>query len=489
MPRRADANSIYCPTPATWQPQLSMGNQTFTTSQQWGFNPSLRSPYIQEWNFGIQRQIGTRSAIEARYVGNLALRSWLSYNLNEVNIYENGFLSEFQAAQNNLAIANGITVAQLTALPPVALKTANFANQGLPGQVSLPIMTAAFGSATGTNYNNSGFVTNLQTGAAGAMANTITQNQTYICNMFGVSFSPCAAKGVTTPNKGFPINFWQVNPFATGRAVNFEDSSGHSNYNALQVEFRQRPFHGAQFNVNYTWAHGFALMAQNAIQGMGSAIYYTNRNFRLNYIPSSYDIRQVVHISGTYDLPFGKGKAFLPQNSVADKVLGGWTFGTITTFQTGTPVIVNGGYSTMNTSDPGVILQNGLTAKQVQSSMGVYHTGSPWTYFINPQYIAGNGAAAASLAPDNIAGVYGYHPILYGPHWFNIDFSLNKTVTVHEHFRTTLQAECLNAMNHPTWGPVTSGTSSVSVQSNGFGQTTGGPTGPRVIEFRLNVEF
>jgi hypothetical protein len=53
----------------------------------------------------------------------------------------------------------------------------------------------------------------------------------------------------------------------------------------------------------------------------------------------------------------------------------------------------------------------------------------------------------------------------------------------------TLQAECLNAMNHPTWGPVTTGTSAVSVQSTGFGQTTGGPTGPRVIEFRLNVEF
>jgi hypothetical protein len=143
----------------------------------------------------------------------------------------------------------------------------------------------------------------------------------------------------------------------------------------------------------------------------------------------------------------------------------------------------------MNTSDSGVLFQNGLTAQQMQASMGVYHTGSPWSYFISPQYIAGNGAAAATIAADNIAGQYGYHPVLYGPHWFNMDLSLNKTLSVRERYRMTLQAECLNALNHPTWGPVVTGTSSMSVQSTGFGQTTGGPTGPRVLEFRLNVEF
>jgi hypothetical protein len=466
-----------------------MGNQTFTTAQQWGFNPGLRSPYVQEWNLGVQRQLGGSSALEVRYVGNLALRSWLSYNLNEVNIFENGFLNEFKAAQNNLAIANGMTVAQLTATPSPKLTVSNFSNQGLPGQAALPIMAAAFGSTTGSNYTTGTYITNLQTGAAGSMANNITQNQAFICNMFGSSFAPCANLGVTTPNRGYPINFWQANPFATGRAVNFEDSSGHSNYHALQLDFRQRPIHGAQFDVNYSWAHGYALMAQNAIQGQGSAIYYTNRDFRLNYVPSTYDIRHTLHISGTYDVPFGKGRRFLSQNAVADKVLGGWTLGTITTFQTGTPVILNGGYLTMNQNDPGVLFQNGLTAQQVQSSIGVYHTGNPWTYFINPQYIAGNGTAVSNIAPDNIAGQYGYHPVFYGPHWFNIDLSLNKSVTFHERYKTTLQAECLNIMNHPTWGPVVSGTSSMNVQSSGFGQTTGGPTGPRVLELRLNVEF
>src|SRR5260370_39874489 len=105
-------------------------------------NPSIRMPYVEQWNFGIQRQIGSGSAIEVRYVGNLSMHQWLSYNINEVNIFENGFLKEFQNAQSNLKInqSNG--------------KGNTFVNNGLTGQVPLPIFSGAFGSATGSNFSN-----------------------------------------------------------------------------------------------------------------------------------------------------------------------------------------------------------------------------------------------------------------------------------------------------------------------------------------------
>jgi hypothetical protein len=467
----------YFGSPATWTPQIAQSALTFSSTTPWGFNPNIRSPQVEEWNLGVQRQFGSTSALEVRYVGNMALHSWTNYNINETNIYENGFLTDFQNAQNNLNInvANG--------------KGNTFANNGLAGQSALPVMSAAFGGTTGANYTNGTFVSYLQTGQAGAMATSIAGNQAFVCNMFGASFSPCAARGSTNPGL-YPINFWQVNPYATGRSVNYEDSSGHSSYNAMQVEFRQRLHHGLQFNANYTLAHSLGLIAQNAIQGQGSGLYFTNRDFRLNYAPSSFDIRNVLHISGTYDLPFGKGRAYANNNKLLDEIIGGWTLGSITTFQTGTPVVLNGGYETMNQNDAGVVFQNGLTVAQVQSSMQVYHTGSPWAYFINPKYIASNGQSNYSaIAPETTAGQFGYHPYLYGPHWFGTDLSLNKAFPIRERFRATFQAECLNVLNHPTCGPVTSGTSSASVQSLTFGQTTGGPTGPRVIEFRANIEF
>ena len=470
----------YLGAPATWQQQISQAATTFTTVTPWGFNPNLRSPYAQEWNIGVQRQIGSGSALEVRYVGNRALRSWLAHNINEVNIFENGFLKEFQNARGNLAAnrANG--------------RGSSFANNGLPGQASLPILAAAFGGTTGANYTNATYLTQLDTGAAGGMANNIAGNQAFICNMFGATFSPCAARGVTGPGAGYPINFWQVNPYATGRAVQFLDSSGSSNYHAMQIEFRQRPVHGAQFNVNYTWAHAMGLMAQNAIQGQatGPQLYYSNRNFRLNYAPSAFDIRHVVHIAGTYDLPFGRGKRFLQGSRVVDKIVGGWTIGTVTAFQTGSPVVLNGGYLTMNEKDPGVVFQNGLTVDQVQSSIGVHKTGSPWAYFIDPKYISGSGQADyTKIAPQNVAGQYGYHPYLYGPNWYNIDMSVMKTIPIRESLRFTFQGAFLNALNHPTFGPVTSGASVANIQNQTFGQTTGGPSGPRVVEFRANLEF
>ncbi len=104
--------------------------------------------------------------------------------MNETNTVENGFSNEFVAAQNNLAIANGLSVAQMTAQPYVSLKTQNFGNQGLPGQVALPIMQTAFG-ANGSNaalpassgFGNTSFVTDLQQGLVGTLASTLAQHQ------------------------------------------------------------------------------------------------------------------------------------------------------------------------------------------------------------------------------------------------------------------------------------------------------------------------
>ena len=90
--------------------------------------------------------------VEARYVGNHAADLWSAVNLNEVNTVENGFATQFQAAQNNLAIANGISVPQLLLSAAsgtgIKLTSNNYGNQGLPGQVNVPLLTTAIGSST-----------------------------------------------------------------------------------------------------------------------------------------------------------------------------------------------------------------------------------------------------------------------------------------------------------------------------------------------------
>jgi hypothetical protein len=105
---------------------------------------------VQNWTVAVQRQLPGNTILEVRYAGNKSTHMWHYQNVSETNIYENGFLKEFQNAQNNLAIANGLTLAQLTALPAPRLTVNSFANTGLPGQVPLPIFQQAFG-ANGSN--------------------------------------------------------------------------------------------------------------------------------------------------------------------------------------------------------------------------------------------------------------------------------------------------------------------------------------------------
>lgn len=72
-------------------------------------NPNLRTPYTQNWNLGIQREVSGRAVVEVRYLGNKFTHMWHYQNLNEVNIFESGFLPQFLQAQQNLSVnqANG----------------------------------------------------------------------------------------------------------------------------------------------------------------------------------------------------------------------------------------------------------------------------------------------------------------------------------------------------------------------------------------------
>ena len=107
--------------------------------------------------------------------------------MQETNIFENGFLTDFKNAQNNLAInaASGFTN--------------DFSNRSLPGEVATPILDAAFGTrgsipalSSGSGYKSSSFITNLQQGTAASMASTIAGSTTYFCHMVGSNFGPCA---------------------------------------------------------------------------------------------------------------------------------------------------------------------------------------------------------------------------------------------------------------------------------------------------------
>jgi hypothetical protein len=472
-------------TPLSYSAQISEASQAWSGQGAFqGLNPNIAQPYIQSWNFGFQRELGKSNAIEVRYVGNHGVHEWVGENLNEVNIFENGFLTQFKAAQANLAINNshGIT---------------SFANNGFPGQQATPIFDAAFaGEPNGgpgvplLDYGpNNPFIQELQLGQVGTMANQIASPfgfapiANYFCNLIpttSVAGAACQSNlGYTGAGGTSPVNVFQVNPFAAGQGVGYLTAAGYSTYNGLQIEFRQKNWHGMQFNSNYTWSKNLGMTQQ-----------YTLRNLRLAYAPTPNDFRNIFHAYGTYDLPFGKGRAFLNNNKILDRVVGGFTLGTIVTYTSGAPFQLTGGNQTFNNLFDGGINLNGVTKSEIQNAIGVYNnpacasgqqcSSRSW---INPKFIASSGLASSLITPNTTPGTIGALPWFYGLSHISTDMSATKAFALAEGMRFSLQGEFLNVFNHPGWD-----VGDVGLQDSTFG-TTSNVNGSRVIEVRANFEF
>lgn len=479
--------------PSSYQATAPQSEFTFMNSTPvYGLSSNLKQPYSESWNFGIQRSLSHSLALEVRYNGNRTIHQWINVDPNEVNVFENGFLAEFKKAQANLAASGGSSF------------SSSYGN-------ATPILDAAFGGQGAADYTNSQFITYLQTGQVGALASVLANvagTVPYFCNLVGTKFSPCATNaGYTGGGAGYPINFFVANPYAAGTNPGYSTpnatgelvAAGYSNYNGMQVDLRQGAWHGLQYDANYTWSHSLGVQSNN--QWTGALNTFTVRNMAKSYGPSLYDMRNVFHGSGTYDLPLGQGREFLSQNKLVDKLVGGFTVGTIVTYQSGEPAQLTGGYATYNDYGDGGVALKGVTISQLQKAVGVHRVpGQPYADLIDPKYLAsptGGGANSQYIVPNTTPGTIGQVIYLHGPRQFYEDMSVTKSVPIRESLRFRMQASFMNVWNHPVFGDGTgAGAFTSAVQSYGFGQ--GSPTNEnsgetpgfgRTIELRANFDF
>src|SRR5262249_44194623 len=135
------------------------------------FSPNLRTGYVQSWDLGIQREITRDTVLEVRYVANHGTDLWRAVNINEINIFENGFLNEFRQAQANLAAARGCSAGDPVCMSVNRSKSNN--SFGLAGQANLPMIVTAIAS-----NNDATTALQIEQGQAGALANAIATNTT-----------------------------------------------------------------------------------------------------------------------------------------------------------------------------------------------------------------------------------------------------------------------------------------------------------------------
>ena len=493
-------------------------NQGFSTN---AFDPDLAIPLVHNWNLGIQREINPNLVVEVRYVGNHGQGLWRQDNLNEVNIFENGFLQEFLNAQNNLAICRANANACLTAGGrPLTTSTGApnterfFSNLGLPGQVPVPILSAAFtASTTGSQANaffrNATFINNLDNGLAGTFANSLAfaNSGQFICNMAGsaaflaqqvltgASGTGCPA---TVAGAGFPVNFFVVNPHSTGGAFRFYNGT-HSTYNGLVLEARHRPAKGLQFNANYTWSKSLTnLFADSSVNFQA---FDTFRNQGRNKGPSPWDLRHVFKMQMIYELPFGAGKRWSSSQAWANHVIGGWEISAIQRWQSGRIfLLTSGNGGTVNQYDSGVIL-TGITTQQIQEMLKIRKTPTGQVFYFPASLIGSDGRAnTAFIRPCNTPGAFCQRPFLYGPMFYRADISVIKNFKITERVRLQYRAEFLNAFNNINFfypGSETTSVPTAAVNGTSFGVVTNAfrdvsttdDNGGRIIQMVFRINF
>jgi hypothetical protein len=488
-------------TPSCFCFPIPVSNYVLNGGLTWQYvNPNLKMPYVQDWNVRYQREIVRGTVISVSYVGNKGTHVYHYQNVNETNTLENGFISEFKNAQNNLAIANGLTVAQMTAQPYVSLKTQNFANQGLPGQVPLPIFQTAFGAngsnaalAASSGFGNTGFVTNLQQGQVGNLATSLasTSANTYYCRLVGANFAPCAAQGFTAVTS-YAMNFFRANPYAN--TVNYQDDNANSNYNALQIDVRHAFSHGLVLAGNYVWSHTLGTV-NNLNDQTATTTWTTLRNGRLSYGPTPFDHRNVVNIYGSYDLPIGKGRLVNLNNRALNAAIGGWTIGTVNTIASGSPINLTGGRLTFNAygttptgADGGVVFGNNTNITSLlnatSTQVGGFDKSCTCIRTNVSSLTLSNGVVSpAVLAAAQTPGVIG-SPVWYtGKTSFTFNLSVTKNIRFTERVNMRLYAEASNWLNHPFFGQ-----GSLSLTSSSFGNITSA-SGTRSMILRWSLDF
>ncbi len=483
------------------------------------FEPNLRVPLVHNWSFGIQRELSPSIVVEVRYIGNHGSGLWRQNSLNEVNIFENGFLAEFALAKNNLTICRANQVACRTAAGSTSTSFASFANL-LPGlgTVPVPILTQAFTGLAAGSQANSNFSAGLASspttfgryltnGAAGAFANDVAFNTTFRCNLVGLGGAPWQGASVSNPCSGvattpagataYPVNFWVVNPHSNGSFRTSNNS--HSTYNGLTVEVRKRYSKGLQFSGNYTFSKALTNYYGNASDSFSG--FTTLRNPGFDKGASPWDVRNDFKINFIYSFPFGPGRKWNSSHGWVNRIIEGWEVSGINRWRSGRVFRLSSGGNnlTVNAADPGVIL-TGITPKQIQSSLSIRKLPNGQVFYFPAALIGSTGLAnTAFIKPCDTPGKLCQRVYLYGPSFYRMDVNVVKKIKIYERYEIEYRAEFLNAFNNINFifpGSETSVASAISAAST-FGQITNSfrdvnstdDNGGRIIQMVLRVRF
>jgi hypothetical protein len=256
------------------------------------------------------------------------------------------------------------------------------------------------------------------------------------------------------------------------------ETNGSSYYHGLQMSVTKRLSQGFQIQGAYTWSHSLDDASDPLVAASGNRTFPRN-SFKLHqeFGNSDFDIRHRVVINYIWQLPLGKGKQ-LANSGVIGRVLEGWQFSGITSFQTGHPYDIFYNRDTQHTglSARGDLIGNpALPAGHPKNQTGVNRD----AFCVGP----------SCPTPFGNPGIGRNR--FYGPTYNNWNAVLSKDTSISERVKLQFRAEAFNLFNRTQFAqpgnllqvPATFGFSTSTINN------PDATTSARQLQFALKLLF
>ncbi|HEY0098304.1 MAG TPA: TonB-dependent receptor [Pyrinomonadaceae bacterium] len=433
-----DANGALNPVDlATGQPSLGNIAETFEFR---AVERNLRTPYVQQWNLGMQYELTKNLLVEARYVGTKGTKLLQATALNRVYDLNDPNTPDYIYARFN--------------------QSYEAAQHGNP-------------NALRGTLRNAGTQRERGAGIAFGFRNSVTGNPLDL--------------NLSDPN-GSIIGFE-----ARGALLGFNipealllQSNGNSIYHGAQFNLTQRLSRGLQFNASYTFSKSIDTSSADPgstagggkpdVPNTGFILQNDSNDIGSNRALSDFDRTQRFSLSFVYDIPtFGSNSRLLRgfQLSGFAQVQSGAPFSifaaepeagnvsALTALRTGSGGLFRPGFGRPN-------LCGTLDQLREQSA-------DPTEQYFNPA------ALCSSLGQYGNLG----RNVLRGPRQKRFDLGLSKTTAITEGVGLELRWDVFNVFNNVNFANPNNDLQ----DTTDFGRITNTVGGPRVMQFGAKLKF
>jgi hypothetical protein len=204
------------------------------------------------------------------------------------------------------------------------------------------------------------------------------------------------------------------------------------------------------FNVNYTRATNTAFCGGDVVN---TCVPQDSIDFRADYGPTDFEIRDAFKASFVYQLPLPHMAAL--QGRAGKSLVGGWQFSGILTANDGTPVNITNKSSSYPSDRPNPI-------PGIPAILGNYQS---TRLYLNAAAFASVPIVKASGAQQQ-DGTLG-RDVYFGPGGWNLDSSLAKSFDITERVHFQLRGDFFNTFNHTNLSGLVT-----NISTGSFGQLT-----------------